>query len=175
MAPTLPSPSPSTQNTSIHLYPPPFFFCTYPDPPPWSPLRCGGEGWPQCAPFLTLKKEITCRQVSENSFSKRWTSLFHGFARLFGKWNFVKIQQFPFWETFLTGHDTHMGVEDIIWGAWGCGVYVTFSLMLWKKGRWSNKVSGECWAWSGFNLLGFTGIGYLGLECHFQSYRIGLR
>jgi len=33
-------------------------------------------------------------------------------------------KKLPNWEISLTGHDTHMGVEDIIWGARWCGFYL---------------------------------------------------
>jgi len=38
-----------------HLQPPPHSSTTYPAPPPWSPWWCGGEKWPQCAPFFDFK------------------------------------------------------------------------------------------------------------------------
>jgi len=36
----------------------------------------------------------------------------------------LKIRLFPNREICLTGHDTHMGVQGIIWGAWWCGFYL---------------------------------------------------
>jgi len=82
----LSSHSPSTQITSTHLHTP---------PPPTLTLPLGPHDGVVVrddpnVPFSYFKKAITCRQVSEKIISKRWTSLFHGFARLFGKWNFVK-------------------------------------------------------------------------------------
>jgi len=37
--------------------------------------------------------------------------------------NSSKIRPFPNWEIFFNGHDTHMGVQGIIWGARWCGFY----------------------------------------------------
>ena len=63
--------SPHSPLDSNLLHQPPHFSPTYPDPPPWSSRWCGGEGWPQCAHFLTLKKAITCRHISKKkNFSK---------------------------------------------------------------------------------------------------------
>jgi len=38
--------------------------------------------------------------------------------------NLLKIRQFPNWEICLTGYDTHMGRQGIIWGGWWCGFYL---------------------------------------------------
>ena len=38
--------------------------------------------------------------------------------------NLLKIRLFPNWEICLTGHDAHMGVEGVIWGARWCGFYL---------------------------------------------------
>ena len=35
-----------------------------------------------------------------------------------------KVRQFPNWEICFNAHDTHMGVEGIIWGEWWCGFYL---------------------------------------------------
>jgi len=38
--------------------------------------------------------------------------------------NLLKVQQFPNWEICFNGHDIHMGVQGIIWGAWWCEFYL---------------------------------------------------
>ena len=38
--------------------------------------------------------------------------------------NLLKVRQFPNWEICFNAHDTHMGVEGIIWGEWWWGFYL---------------------------------------------------
>jgi len=128
MAPTLPH-SPLHPNL---LHPHPHSYHPYPDPLPWSLWWCGGEGYPQCAHFLTLKKRITWRQVSEKFFSKRWTSLFHGFARLFGKWKFVKKS-----DNFLIGICFNWQ-----WYSYGRVGYYLGSMVVWVL-SWEVRCNGR--------------------------------
>ena len=132
MAPTLPS---LTLDPN-HLRSPPYFSLPSPAPPPWSLWWCGGEGWP----FSDFKKRNPVPAgFWKNYFQKMDLSL-PWFCLSFEKWKFVKVRQFPNWEICLTGHDTHMGVEGIMWGAWGCGFYL---------GRLAVTVAGWLWSWWG--------------------------
>ena len=76
-------------------------------------------------PFSDFKNEITCRHVSEKkNFPKDGPPSSMVLLVFLESENLLKIRQFPNWEICLTGHDIHMGVWGIIWGAWWCGFYL---------------------------------------------------
>jgi len=99
--------SPSTQITSTHLHTPPVPTLTLPLGPHDGVVV---RNDPIVPLFLTFLMQVTCRHISEKKFPKDGPPSSMVLLVFLESENLLKIQQFPFWETFLTGHDIHMGV-----------------------------------------------------------------